>query len=111
MSETVTICGLTVPVRFGTEKDQSELSDSYACYDRDTCTIWVHTATPADKVEFWKVHEALHALCENSGVIYATAAIFGVKRDDSKVEAWEEAVIRILCPHILQTFGPARGNE
>lgn len=108
MSEAVKICGLRIPVRYGDEKDAPALAKAYACYDRDTCTIWIHRDTPKDKVEFWKVHEARHVLLECSGLLYATAAIFGVKRNDPRMDAWEEAFIRIMCPHDLETFGPPR---
>lgn len=96
------VCGQRIAIEY------EDLGALYGKYDRDECKIKLHSETPADKQPLWKTHETLHALLEGSGVLYATAAIFGIKRKDPRIDAWEEAVIRILSPHILETFGAPR---
>ena len=36
-----------------------------------------------------------------------TARIFGVERDSKQMEEWEEITVRVLTPHVLETFGAA----
>ena len=103
----VAICGLNIPVRVGTPKDCADLAGAYGCYDVDTATIWLNADTPAHAASFWFVHEILHALLNLSGLLYATARIFGVERDSKQMEEWEEITVRVLTPHVLETFGAA----
>jgi len=105
----VRICGVIIPVRVGTSKDCAGLDGAYACYDRDKLIIWVDASTPAPSRQFWTSHEALHALLGLSGLLEVTKAAFGLKDDDARLEAWEEAVVRVLTPNIVDVFGPLRG--
>lgn len=109
----VRACGLRIPVRFGTEKDYPELKGCYGCYDLDTCTIWIESSCPPAVQAFWIAHEAVHAVLNNSGALRMTATAFGIDMDEpeerKRMDSWEEALVRVLVPHILETFGPTRG--
>lgn len=102
------VCGLSIPVKEGTEEENRNLEKAYGCLDMDTLTVWIEERTPKHTKAFWKTHEALHAILNLSGAIYATAAALGLPREDPKIAAWEETFIRVVCPHILETFGPPR---
>jgi hypothetical protein len=102
------VCGVDLPVKAGDEKDNSDLTKAYGCFDLDTSTVWLDENLPRHAADFWRTHEALHAVLNLSGAIYATAAALGMKRDDPRIDEWEEMIVRVLTPHIIETFGPAR---
>lgn len=108
----VMICGMRVPVRTGSEKDHPSLRGTYGLYDIDQVAIWVNADTPAHMRDFITVHESLHAILNNSGALRSVATTAGLDLEDRKdfqrMEVLEENLIRILVPHILETFGPAR---
>ena len=99
------VCGVDLPVKEGSATDQPCMEKAYGCYDVDTATVWLDENNPKHVKDFWRTHEALHALINLSGVAYVTAAALGLKRDDPRMEEWEEAIIRVLTPHIIETFG------
>lgn len=105
------ICGLRIPVCVGNETDHPDLARAYGCYDLDTQVIWIHETCPRHSVDFWLTHEAKHAMLACSGALRATAALFGLDLDKpadrDRMDVWEEAMIRILVPHLIETFGPA----
>jgi hypothetical protein len=104
----IKVCGLTIPVREGSAVDQPGLEKAYGCYDVDTSTLWLDEQNPKHTRSFWKTHETLHALVHLSGAVYAMASALGVKREDPRIDDWEESIVRILTPHVLETFGPPR---
>lgn len=104
----IRVCGLLIPVAQGSAKDHPDLKKCWGVYDHENEIVWMNEATPKDKVPFWETHEALHALVNKSGLLYVTAAIFGAEVGDDKMEAWEEAFIRVATPHVLETFGGPR---
>ena len=101
----IKVCGVNVPVRVGNVKDCPDLADCYAFYDNVKIQIWVSDTTPPASRDFWVTHEALHALLDLSGALSLTQASLGVSEDDPRIEAWEEALVRILTPNILDLFG------
>ena len=104
----ITICGVSIPVRVGTAKDYPDLGESYGVYDVHKGVIWLNANVPEHTAPFWLVHEVLHVMLHLSGALEATSVIFGVSRDDRRMEEWEEALIRVLTPHVLETFGEAQ---
>lgn len=104
----VTVCGLDLPVKVGTNRNHPDLEKSYACYDPEQMCIWLHADCPTDFVGFWLAHESIHAMLDLSGVLDVTAAVSEKERND--LDAWEEAVVRILTPHVLETFCNSRGE-
>ena len=102
----ISVCGLRIPVRVGTNRHHPGLEKAYACFDEEQMVIWVHADCPAGTVDFWIAHETLHALFTLSGVVDATAAVSDMARGDARLEAWEEASVRALTPHVLVAFGP-----
>jgi hypothetical protein len=105
---TVRICGLDLAFRRGSEKDNPDLSDCHGYYDGTEHTIWIHDNVPNNAVPFWTTHEKLHGLLDLSGALHVTAGIFGISPEDPRMEAWEEAIVRVLTPHIANTFGGPR---
>jgi len=101
----IKVCGSKIPIQVGSSEDHKELVGCYGLYDANTCTIWIHVDTPKTLIIQTLVHEVLHAMLNLSGAIYSTAAAFGLDRDDSRIEAWEESFVRLLTPHITETFG------
>jgi hypothetical protein len=101
----VAVCGLNLPVKLGTEEDFAGLKGAYGCFDPDTGTIWLDENIPPHVKPFWTVHEVLHAVLLHSGALYVTASIFGCEREDPRLDRWEEAIVRILTPHLLETWG------
>ncbi len=104
----IKVCGQTIPVKEGLASDEPGLEKAYGCYDLDTSTLWLDENNPKHIRTFWKTHEALHALLNLSGSLYAMASALGLPREDPRREAWEEAFVRILTPHVLETFGPPK---
>ena len=104
----VPICGMEVPLRSGTEKDCQDPKGAYGCYVVDTATIWMDQNVPPHAGPFWCTHEALHALLNNSGALRMTAALLDQKIGSVAMERWEENLIRVLTPHIIETFGAAK---
>jgi hypothetical protein len=109
---TVTICGMCIPVREGSEKDHPVLKGAYGIYDVDSATIWVDVSTPAHVRDSIIVHEALHAVLNSSGAYRSIATMTNLDlenpRDLARMNEIEENLVRILVPHVLETFGPAR---
>ncbi len=104
----IKVCGLTIPVCEGLTHDQPGLEKAYGCYDVDTATLWLDETNPKHVKAFWKTHETLHAIMNLSGAVYSMAAALGVPREDPRLDEWEEALVRLLTPHILETFGAPR---
>lgn len=108
----VMVCGVKTPVRVGTVDDQQGLHNAYGCYDTDECVIWLAADCPPHHVPFIATHEGLHAMLNHSGAIRMTSSMLGLDMDNAKdrekMEAWEEALVRVLTPHVVETFGAAR---
>ena len=102
---TLDICGTKVEVRTGTNADTDGLDGAYGCFDTTELVIWLHSALPKRKVPDTLTHEALHAIWLNSGARFAIASSLGIPDGDSRLEALEETLVRILTPHVKSTFG------
>jgi hypothetical protein len=111
---TVKVCGIAIPVQIGDEDDNPNLAGAYGCYDLDDGIIWISHTCPAAEMPFWITHEACHALLQKSGALRVTALAFGLdvekKAKHLKIAStWEEVFIRVMTPHIIETFGFAQG--
>lgn len=96
------VCAATYEVRLGTFEDYEPLQHAYGVCDTANRVIWVHAGMSPAKTLETLAHEALHALLTESGVLQVTEATLGA----SELGAWEEAVVRVLTPHLMATFGP-----
>ena len=101
---TVSICGCVYTVKVGDFNDQDALEHAYGCCSMSTRTLWLHAGMPVEKTLDTLSHEALHGLLGESGIRETTEGIFGAT--EAQMQAWEEALVRILTPHIMATFGP-----
>jgi Zn-dependent peptidase ImmA (M78 family) len=108
----INVCGTSVPVRVGSEKTDSRLKDAYGLYDLDTGVIWINESTPVGMRDAVLAHEVLHVILNSSGALRVTAMAFGLScdkpRDLKRMNEWEEAIIRVLTPGVLEAFGAAR---
>jgi hypothetical protein len=108
----VKVCGLSVPLCFASEKEDATLKGAHGYYDPDTGVIVLNKSLPAGSDATFLVHEVLHALLNTSGALRATAATLGIDIDKpagrKQMDTWEEVFIRVITPHVLETFGPAR---
>lgn len=101
---TLPICGCDYTVKSGDFNDLDALEHAYGCCSMSTRTIWVHSGMPPAKTIDTLSHETLHGLLGESGVRETTEAIFSAT--EAQMQAWEEAIVRILTPHIMSAFGP-----
>lgn len=104
----VRVCGIALPVRVGSADEEPLLKGAYGAYNEDKSTVWLNEDNPPYTMAFWAAHEALHALVNLSGAMEAAGAILGMKDDDPRLAALEENIIRVITPHLIETFGPAR---
>lgn len=104
----VRVCGIDIPVFLGTAQDNDDLVDAWGCYSVTEMSIWLDKSCPGNLIDEVLTHEVIHALIHRSGMLYELCAVFGLHRGDPKFDAWEEALVRRLTPHIVETFGPVR---
>lgn len=103
----VHVCGRQLPVKEGTEEDCHHLENCWGVFVQDEGAIWLDERAPEHMKPFWLMHEALHALIHLSGALFLTTSALRI-RDNDEVKEWEEALVRELTPHLLETFGPPR---
>lgn len=104
----IRVCGQLVPVIRGSEQDNRNLEGAWGLYEPETDIIWIDERTPKDKVSFYETHEALHALHCKSGLVFLMASVLGMEEDDPRIRRLEETMVRVLTPHVLETFGGPR---
>ena len=105
----IKICGIAVPVRTATEDEDDGLKKAYAYYDIEDGVIVLNKKLPANSDISFLTHEVLHAMLSSSGALRVTAATLGIDIDKTaglkRMELWEELFIRVVTPHIVETFG------
>jgi hypothetical protein len=101
----ILICGAAYPVLEGNSSDEDVLESAHGVCKTAERQIWVHEGLTDAKRNDTLVHETLHAINNDSGLIYALAAAFGVASDDTRLMPAEEMLVRILTPHVLAAFG------
>lgn len=99
---TVPVCGVDYEVKVGDFSDFQPLELADGVCDPTNRVIWIQSGLSPEKVLSVLKHECLHALFHESGMMQMTEAALGT----DKLDAWEEALVRILTPHIDSTFGP-----
>jgi hypothetical protein len=102
----VLICGAGYPVIEGNAGDEETLANASGVCKVEDREIWLQEGLPASKAVGTLVHEVLHAINADSGLIYALAAALGINEADPRLDAAEEMLVRILTPHIFGAFGP-----
>jgi hypothetical protein len=99
------ICGAAYPILEGNSSDEEILESAHGVCKTGERQIWVHEGLTDAKRSNTIVHEILHAINEDSGLMFALAAALGLSADDARIVPTEEMIVRILTPNILAAFG------
>jgi hypothetical protein len=95
------VCNETYTVKLGVAGDYSLLDKAYGVADIVTHTLWIHEGMAPEKMVQTITHEAVHALLAESGAM-SVIELAGI----ADTQNLEEALVRVLTPHISTLFGP-----
>ena|SRR5271165_1492818 len=107
----VNIAGQPYEIIVSDAQTHPVLDKAYGVCNSSNHTILIIDDLPTAKFENTLTHEILHALINESGGAYATAAALGVDEEDPRLQAWEEMFVRVMAPHVLAAFGPPLLNH
>lgn len=98
----VNICGIKYTLYFSNSEETPELKNNDACTISGIAHIYIQEDLPKERLNDILLHEVLHAILEDSGLLYWLQHATGKK--GKKLFQFEEQLIRSLTPHLMTTL-------